>query len=414
MVRKKFTAAHMNEREMDVLDGWQKFSQRLDRNKKVRLYTGEGSLEDQLADDHLLNHILMHAKRNYASGGVIGTEPLSHQELEDFRSRGRYGDTGVGIIGPRLRGLLDMLSRHHGQNPHDGAPEYFSLSGLFDSIGSGFKNLVGSTIGQIPGIGGFVNSAMDAGGQMISPFINQLSEMAPQLAGMAGTALGSEFGNPELGGMLGQMAGNVLGGGDPSQFQQQPQMNWQDIQNRLKGSMSQGLGTLNQYGPYGNIAANMGNNMLGGMGVQQAMGQGLQQAGQQNPGFIGNQLGQLGGAMQQQGFNPMAYARQQYNQLTGPSAGGGGGGSPISPEMLRGGMNAARSLYSNYNQGGMSPLDMARNAISAYSQGPQQPPQQQLPQYGPQTQQEYMQQQQMQQLPQFSQNPQQQYYAAAE
>ena len=282
------TLAHMNSSELDVLDYIQGASHRLHGNENVRLYNKE--MEELLGDPKVSLAILSFARRHYAKGGRVGVEKLSNELLEKYRLAGRNGDNCMAIIGPRLKGLLDILANHKGTtNPETQCPEYFSLGGMFSSIGSGLKS--------------FGSAAL------------------PMLGQLAGGALGARFGGPagmgmgsQLGGMLGQVGSNMLGGGSQNSGEQ-PNA-WQSA---------------------GQNAAQAAQNMYNGMPAQEAMGGALQNYGQQNFGnnSFGNGLTNAASSLMQ-GQSPS----QAFNSFQE-----GGGLNPM--------MESARNAYQSIAGGGM-------------------------------------------------------------
>jgi hypothetical protein len=317
------TVIHANSRELDVLDFIQGGTCRLKGNPNVRIYAGE--MERMLENPDVTTAILHFARKGYAKGGQVGVSPLSQDLVEQYRMAGRNGDNCLAVVGPRLKAFLDMLAEHKGTtNPDTNLPEYFSLGGIFNSIGSGLSGLASNGMGMLS--------------QFASPLLKMGGAALPMLGQLAGTALGSRFGpmgaslGSQFGGMLGGMGGNMM-----NQFagQQQPS-------------------PYDQYGQSaGQNMGEMAQNMYGGMSPQMAAGNAMSNFGQQNFGNSG-----FGGGLQAAGN---AFA---------------GGASPF---------QAAGQFAQN---GGMQPMiDRARQAMGGMFGGGQQqqqyPQQQQFqPQYG--------------------------------
>jgi hypothetical protein len=234
--RTKMIEAHFNPRELDVLDHWQGSCDRHKHSQK-RSYS---KLEKILENPHVMASIHHHAKEHHAAhggymiddgmgyhggmgnpmthsqrhyggepvgrgpmGGVHYGEPhyahggMAHGGMEHHaQSRdGRYGDTEIALIGPRLRHTLDVLAGHRSHNPMDGHPEYFSLSGLFSGLGNTLSGLyhnpefrkvarTGLELG-----GGALGGAL---GALTSPWTGPMGAIG---GGAAGTGLGSYLGN---------------------------------------------------------------------------------------------------------------------------------------------------------------------------------------------------------------------------
>lgn len=312
------TSAHMSAEECDVLDALQGASVRLNGNNNIRHY---GQFEEVLSDPRALKAILAHARRHYSEGGEVGTPSLSMDEVEAFRLRGRNGDNSIAVIGPRTRVLLDMMAGHKGtMNPYTGCPEYFSLGGMFNSIGNGLSSLGGHAWN---GIKSLAQPAMHFMGQAL-PGIAHTAGNA--LGGMAGSFLGGPGGaalGSQLGGGLGDWAGNAGGqwlnqhadqmGGQNPNMNHYAQMAGQQA-GQMPGMMQQGMGA----GPALGAAVH-------GMGQQMGnspVAQGMQGAG--NSMMIGQ--------------NPMQAAQAGYHAA--------GGYAPA--------MNAAKQAYHNY-MGGQNP-----------------------------------------------------------
>lgn len=186
---------HANRHELDVLDQLQGFSQLVDGNPRMRMYVN--GLEQHLKNPEFRNAVLNYGRQHYAKGGRVGVEPLSEEELEAYREAGRMGDDCIAIVAPYTKAMLDTFARGKGTiNPTTGLPEFFSLGGLFNSIGSGLSSL-GSNLWN--GVKSFGGDLLQTGAQAL-----------PQLAQMGGQALGQRFGGP-IGGQIGNMVGGFAG-----------------------------------------------------------------------------------------------------------------------------------------------------------------------------------------------------------
>jgi hypothetical protein len=313
--------SHLSLNEMDALDLLQGFSQRVGFNPKYRMYSG---LEEKLKNPEVRKGLLKFFKKHFATGGHVGSSFLPEHVVDKAARAGRLCDNAVGILGPRTKALFDTIAGDQGSvNPYTGWSEY----GLFDSIFSGIKDLGSGLINKVVApIGG---ALLHTGSQMLPGLMQQAGQMG-------GQALGEYTGNPELGGMFGQM-GQQMG-----------------------GQLGQNLGgVVNEWGqevdpnaaqnPYGQAASgamqNFGQNMQGGMNPWQAM----QGAGQN---FMQNMPGSEGPP------NPYMQALQGMGSSF---MNGGGMGNAVNqgmqqmmPQMMNEGMGA----YNNYMRN-MFPMQQA-------------------------------------------------------
>lgn len=219
---------HANAHELNVLDALQGFSQLVDGNQNIRMYTN--GFEKLMRHPQALRAVLDYGRMHYSKGGRVGVEPLSSEELEMFRHYGRHGDDCVAVVGPYTLAVLQTFARHKNTiNPHTGLPEFFSLGGLFDSLTGGLSKIFDP--GQGGGLGGmaakFLNPITAAGGifspvmaGLASPIhkalssivgpnaMNAIQSMGGNLIKTAGEALPA----------LGQLGGNVLGGAVGARF----------------------------------------------------------------------------------------------------------------------------------------------------------------------------------------------------
>lgn len=305
-------AAHMNAAELDVLDFIQGVSHRMQGNPNIRLYNKE--MEDILAVPEFALNILKVARRHYAKGGKVGADVLDAGLLNKYRMAGRNGDNCLAIIGPRLKGLLDIMAEHKGTlNPTTGLPEYFSLGDMFSTIGKGLT-MPFQLMTQIP-------STLS---HLASPLLHMGSAALPALGQVAGSALGARFGGPagigigsQLGSTLGNLGSNIMG----QMANQQPQSQ------------------LSQYAPAaGQHLAQMAQNMQGGMSPQEAAGNAMSGFGQNmGGGSMGSALQGIGNAMSSgQGLGGMFNAFQQSGAM---------------PHI----MNMARNAYQSMMGGGQQP-----------------------------------------------------------
>lgn len=346
MANIKIITAHMSNDEMDQMDIWQGEKRYVRGNPSIRVYTGPNSIESALENDMVLNHILNAARLHYAEGGSVGVEPLSYDELEAFRHRGRNGDNGTAILGPRTRALLEILARHSGPSPIDGAPEFFSLSGMFNSFKNGASSL-GNTL---------YNGAQNAWNTVKQPLTHFAAQALPQVAHYAGQALGTGLGaltgNPALAGMganAGGWLGDQVGGWGGNQLE------------GLANSMGPGNQQMNQMAQHAGQAAGQLPSMIqGGATGGQAAGHMLNAAGQGMGNSPMGQGMQSAGNSMMIGQNPMSSAQDAFHQAGGMSGVGG----------------ALSHAYNQY-QGGSSPYQAAKQGMQTYMQQQPQPQQQQ-------------------------------------
>lgn len=251
----KMIAAHFNPEELHVLDQLQGSIERSKKDGR-RSYP---KLDAVLANPHISGAVHHHSTRHMAHGGHM--EPARPQY-------GMHGDTEIAYIGPHLRHLLDRYAGHKTQNPIDGHPQYFSLSGLFSGLGNAISGGFNKLTGMLPGpVGNFLNQGVNALGGIARTAL-------PGLAETAGNAIGGAFGAPEAGGLIGgllnQAGGSALNSLGVPQAGQGSQMG---------ESIGQGINTASQ----------MYNQ--GGYSPQQMFGAGMSSAGR-------NYGGTAGGAMQ--------------------------------------------------------------------------------------------------------------------
>lgn len=111
--------AHFKPSELDMMDHLQGGTKR--NSAGVRTYNPlyHGLLKHGPIKDTFLDHARIHN----ANGGSI------QAKLETMRRHGRHGDSEVAYIPHGLAEIFDKAIGGRVHNPHDGHPEYFSLSG---------------------------------------------------------------------------------------------------------------------------------------------------------------------------------------------------------------------------------------------------------------------------------------------
>ena len=316
---KRMIAAHFNPQELHELDHWQGSIQRSSKDGR-RSY---GHLEDILKNPHLLGAIHHHASQHRAMGGH-----MHEAEAQD----GRHGDTEIAYIGPHMRHLLDAYAGHATRNPHDGHPEYFSLSGMM----GGLRNTLGTVGRGIGNAASATGSAIYNGAKGVfgaaAPYIR---DALPALGSMAGGALDkSGLVPPGVGSALGGMAGN-LGSSVMNHFvpEQAP--------TGMAAHIGQGLGTAAQ-------------NFSQGQSARQSLGAGVGATGQAM-GNTGGQFLQGAGNAFGNGASPrQTLAAGAYgvgHGMAGPAgaairntAGAYGSGQGLGASMMQGARGASNAL----------------------------------------------------------------------
>lgn len=139
--KNKMILAHFNRSELDQLDHLQG-KRNEDHTTGVRKYD---KLESLLENPHLMQTIAHHVKahHHYAFGG----HPMAPM-IEQMKHDGRFGDTEMGMIGPRTEHILNHYAGGGSTNPIDGKHEYF-LGALLGGLGQAIIP------GLTRGLGGF-------------------------------------------------------------------------------------------------------------------------------------------------------------------------------------------------------------------------------------------------------------------
>ncbi len=252
----KLISAHFDPQELEVLFQMQ-------GSKDYCKKTGEASLAKM---EHLLHnpHIMRGLKEHHAAhGGMM--QPVTARD-------GRDGDTKIALIGPRLHETLDNMAGKRTRNPYDGAPEYFSLGGLF----GGLKNMLG---GAVSGIGNALGSAANFVGNI--PGIKQIGQAvmpmaSDALSGLAGSAFGPEAGQFAQQGM--NMIGDKMFGSNnagPNPYQKLGGLGLQAAATRMPQQLQQPMQQFGQqYGsgmPLQQAAQNTAQNTFNNMGGYQGL-----------------------------------------------------------------------------------------------------------------------------------------------
>lgn len=139
----KMVKAHFSPVELDVLDHFQ-------GERETHGPSGMRSfrkLDGVIGNPHISSNLHHHCReQREENGDHLAHGGMPHHFQHPSASFGRHGDTEMALIGPHLRHFLDAYAGKKTQNPHDGEPEYFSLSGLF----SGIKNAFGGMKSFLP------------------------------------------------------------------------------------------------------------------------------------------------------------------------------------------------------------------------------------------------------------------------
>ncbi len=217
--------AHFNIHELDHLDHLQG-KKMVDRRSGERIYP---HLEELIKNPHVRDNIHHHFKQHLATGGHVEDQETGHQ-LHQLAMDGRHGDREIAKIGPHTHHLFNYMAGHATRNPHDGLPEYWSLSGMLGSAGNAIKGFGSKAIDYAkkaaPSIAGFAGSAAQHLMPMATEKLTQhlggkygdLGTMAGQFAGQAGQAGANKlagYGGPaasRFGSIAGQSAAAGLQG----------------------------------------------------------------------------------------------------------------------------------------------------------------------------------------------------------
>lgn len=333
-------SAHFNPHELDLLDHYQG-KKMIDRRSGQRIYP---HLEEIIKNPHMRESIHHHYKNHLATGGHVDKE--NAMKLQHMAANGRYGDTEIAKIGPHTHNLLNYMAGGVTRNPHDGHPEYWSLSGALGSLGNALKS----------------------GYQAAKPALMNTARAAlPMVAQHIGQKLGGDMGG-QFGSMLGGVGSNMMG---PQEENLTPyQRALQTGLTHTTGNLLQGKGLKESIGhgiregatdasdsPVGAAIAQFGHNLSQGRGIMDSAKSGarygFQQAGGRNAvvptaahimggigqeGGVGARISQVGQRLlpnsQQMAQRQSQYApqsrQQQYgggeDEYEGGYGGGGHGG----------------------------------------------------------------------------------------
>jgi hypothetical protein len=146
----------------------------------------------------------------FAKGGIAELSPIS-KAVADY---GRNGDTMLAHITPAEARMLRRRGGAGTTNPKTGLPEFFSLGGIFKSIGNAVKGFVNSTVGKVvttvalgfflgPAAANFLGVTSAAGVAAVGGFI-----------GSAGSTLlgGGNLRDALKAGAMGGLTAGALGG----------------------------------------------------------------------------------------------------------------------------------------------------------------------------------------------------------
>lgn len=359
--RGKMVLAHMNPKELNVLDHVQGKQERCPRSN-LRSYS---HLEELLKNPHILHKVHQHVQshcqggRAYADGG--------HAHGQALASHGVHGDTELAMIGPHTHQVFNHLARMQGHkegdlvNSQDGRPQYWSLGdtlgGVWNSIKGAGANAASDAWNGLKGAG---SQAYDAGKQAVEG-VQTFAHEHPGIVRAIGSAGQKVL--PALTQQGSQMAGERYG--------------------PLAALGVQGLGALGGEGA--DYLANFDlpeNTPAGtdqGQKIGQALGGGLNQAAsaygnmqptsqERQPGFIGPQRGIN---MREVGRQGLGGALQTYGQGTPGSIGGAMNG--IGTALARGdsmgrgaSLGAQGAWMGSQGQSGVS--DAAKNLMTRFGQ----------------------------------------------
>ena len=385
--RGKMVMAHMNSKELDVLDHIQGKQERCPRSN-MRSYS---HLEELLKNPHILHKIHQHVQHHshgghaYAHGGEVHGGQASAAD-------GVHGDNELAMIGPHTHQVFDHLARMQGHaagdlvNPHDGRPQYWSLRDTLGGVWNGIRGGIGS-----------VGDALSSGARTVGNALSLGARTAGEI-GQQGFDKGQKFlqDNPGILQAVGSAGNKILPGLEKAGIE---------------------AGTQ-RFGPLGGLAA-AGVGSLAGSGLDYLQNYGVKKPTPQemSPGFIGpqrylgptnaNNIGSAMGAAAQSGWNqynmsrPTAEERQPgfigpqrtgMNQTIGAALSGAGQNYPgsIGGAMHGVGTGISRNATAGRtaelgaqgawmgSQGQSGVADAARNLMSQYGRPQQQQPNPQM------------------------------------
>ncbi len=272
----KFTLAHFNPKELNILDEMQGGRTNIDDTDDLRHY---GQLEKMMSQPHI-EKIIMKEYEHHAKGGHVG-EIL--READNMRHKGRHGDSEMALIGPNTHRVMNHLMNGGSINPMTRKPEYFNFGSFLGGIG---KHLMGALPGAAAGFmsGGPLGALMGGGSSLMS--------------GM----MGGEGGQPQQGQQnVRQAPTNIRDLG--RQFMSSP--TGQNMMNSQYGQMAQNAyrqGSEMMNSPYGRMAKkmyNQGSEMMNSPDGEEIMN---------------SPMGQQARGMYNQGRGMYNQARDMYNQ----------------------------------------------------------------------------------------------------
>jgi hypothetical protein len=292
---------HLNKHEQDILDHLQG---EVVQNKKngAHMYPG---IEDFFKNKHIRHKINHGYKDHLKTGGNVDTE-TAHKMI-DLAKNGRYGDHKMAYIGPMTHAAFDYMAGHKTENPNDGLPEYWSLTGGLSSLWNAVKSPLASVAQTaLPIAQSYIGNKMGAGpmGDIGRSVLGQASQVANQklsnIQQQAGPVSPAVQGAMNVGRSIydGYRSGGTQGALDSG----------------IRSGMDYAQNQISN--PYARDAINMGRSVYDGYrsgGTQGALDSGIRSG--------------------------MDYAQ---NQISNPYA--------------RGVLDIGRSLYDNYRSGGMNNL----------------------------------------------------------
>ena len=152
----------------------------------------------------------------FAKGGIAELKPIN----KAIASYGRNGDTMLAHITPAEARMLKRRGGAGTINPKTGLPEFFSLGGIFKSIGNAVKKFASSTVGRIvttvalgfflgPAAASALGVSSAAGVAAVSGFVGSAGSTL-----LGGGSIRDALKAGAIGGLTAGATAGALGGGD--------------------------------------------------------------------------------------------------------------------------------------------------------------------------------------------------------
>lgn len=276
--RGKMVVAHMNPKELNILDHIQGKIERCPKSG-MRSYS---HLEELLKNPHILENVHHHAREHHAMGEEVGHHDYHDDELNHLAAGGMHGDSELALIGPHTHHVFNQLANGGTINPHDGHPQYWSLgnalgglwktvkgkaSQVADYFGKNGRSMLGSAANAIlPSVmPGMQKMATDK----LGPFGGMVSGALP---GLAQSGINKISGPAASSNPYGQAIGQGLGAAYGARNEGLGKAAGQGLNTFGRGISRENVGL-------GRIARGAGSNLVAGQGMGNALSGGFNGAG---------------------------------------------------------------------------------------------------------------------------------------